>query len=137
MVALYQCGHNLEFFFLSVAQREGPNIIFILIACTVLAFLLGVLFAGIFLYRTRKAAMFNEIPLNDPELSASNQALNVIRPIQLLEMKARGRFGAVWRAQLKPDDVAVKIFPLQDKESWLTEQEIFKVNLFLQKKKKK
>lgn len=63
----------------------------------------------------------------DPELSASNQALNIIRPIQLLEMKARGRFGAVWRAQLKPDDVAVKIFPLQDKDSWLTEQEIFKV----------
>lgn len=66
---------------------------------------------------------------SDPELTASNQALNIVRPIQLLEMKARGRFGAVWRAQLKPDDVAVKIFPLQDKESWLTEQEIFKVNV--------
>lgn len=95
----------------------------------VLAFLLGVLFAGICFFRSRKQNMFNEIPMNDPELSASNQALNIIRPIQLLEMKARGRFGAVWRAQLKPDDVAVKIFPLQDKASWVTEQEIFKVNV--------
>lgn len=55
-------------------------------------------------------------------------------------MKARGRYGAVWRAQMKPDEVglkifpmqdkeevAVKIFPMQDKDSWVTEQEIFKV----------
>lgn len=52
------------------------------------------------------------------------------RPIQLLEPKARGRFGAVWRAQLKPDEVAVKVFPLQDKESWVTEQNIFNVSAF-------
>lgn len=50
------------------------------------------------------------------------------RPIQLLEPKARGRFGAVWRAQLKPDEVAVKVFPIQDKESWFTEQNIFNVS---------
>lgn len=42
-------------------------------------------------------------------------------------MKARGRFGAVWRAQLKQDEIAVKIFPMQDKDSWQTEQEIFKL----------
>lgn len=50
------------------------------------------------------------------------------RPIQLLEPKARGRFGAVWRAQMKSDEVAVKVFPLQDKESWVTEQNIFNVS---------
>lgn len=50
------------------------------------------------------------------------------RPIILLEPKARGRFGSVWRAQLKPDEVAVKVFPLQDKESWVTEQNIFNVS---------
>lgn len=51
------------------------------------------------------------------------------RPIILLEHKARGRFGLVWRAQLKPDstEVAVKVFPQQDKESWVTEQNIFNV----------
>lgn len=68
---------------------------------------------------------------NEPDLHGSNLTLNQHRPIQLLEMKARGRFGAVWRAQLKPDEVAVKIFPLQDKESWITEQEIFKVFIFV------
>lgn len=36
-----------------------------------------------------------------------------LRPIQLLEVKAHGRFGAVWRAQLKTEEVAVKIFPIQ------------------------
>lgn len=36
-----------------------------------------------------------------------------LRPIQLIEIKARGRFGAVWRAQFKSDEVAVKIFPIQ------------------------
>lgn len=50
------------------------------------------------------------------------------RPIQLLEPKARGRFGAVWRAQMKNDEVAVKVFPLQDKDSWVTEQNIFNVS---------
>lgn len=46
----------------------------------------------------------------------------------------------MYRAQMKPDEVglkifpmqdkeevAVKIFPIQDKDSWVTEQEIFKV----------
>lgn len=42
-------------------------------------------------------------------------------------MKARGRFGAVWRAQLKQDEIAVKIFPMQDKDSWQTEQDIYKL----------
>lgn len=57
------------------------------------------------------------------------------RPIILLEHKARGRFGLVWRAQLKPDstEVAVKVFPQQDKESWVTEQNIFNVCKKLQK----
>lgn len=42
-------------------------------------------------------------------------------------MKARGRFGTVWKAQMIPEEVAVKIFPMQDKQSWQTEQDIFKL----------
>jgi hypothetical protein len=49
----------------------------------------------------------------------------LFRPIQLLEIKARGRFGAVWKGQLGEEQVAVKIFPLQDKQSWFAEQEIY------------
>jgi hypothetical protein len=36
-----------------------------------------------------------------------------LRDIELLEIKARGRFGAVWKGRYKNEMVAVKIFPLQ------------------------
>lgn len=36
-----------------------------------------------------------------------------LKPLQLLEIKARGRFGCVWKAQLNSEYVAVKIFPFQ------------------------
>lgn len=47
-------------------------------------------------------------------------------------MKARGRFGAVWRAELSPGEVAIKVFPLKEKDSWVTEQSIFEVSIFCQ-----
>lgn len=36
-----------------------------------------------------------------------------LKPLQLLEVKARGRFGCVWKAQLMSEYVAVKVFPVQ------------------------
>ena len=49
-----------------------------------------------------------------------------IRPLFLDIYQARGRFGAVWKAQMsQTESVAVKIFPLADKQSWITEQEIY------------
>ncbi|XP_072274227.1 activin receptor type-2A isoform X1 [Pyxicephalus adspersus] len=48
-----------------------------------------------------------------------------LKPLQLLEVKARGRFGCVWKAQLLNELVAVKIFPVQDKLSWQNEYEIY------------
>ncbi|KAE8278427.1 Activin receptor type-2A [Larimichthys crocea] len=50
------------------------------------------------------------------------------KPLQLIEVKARGRFGCVWKAQLLNDYVAVKIFPIQDKLSWQNEYEIYSVS---------
>lgn len=43
-----------------------------------------------------------------------------LKPLQLLEIKARGRFGCVWKAQLMSEYVAVKIFPIQVRERKLT-----------------
>jgi activin receptor type-2B len=63
----------------------------------------------------------------EPEISVSSQCL-VLRPIQLIEMKAHGRFGTVWKGQYKTEEVAVKIFPMHEKQSWVTEQEIYKVS---------
>lgn len=36
-----------------------------------------------------------------------------LKPLQLLEVKASGRFGCVWKAQIMNEHVAVKIFPIQ------------------------
>lgn len=74
----------------------------------------------------RRKQIFNELPTMEPELSVSSQCL-MIRPIDLLEIKAHGRFGTVWKGKMKSDDVAVKVFPTQDKQSWITEQEIYKL----------
>lgn len=77
-------------------------------------------------YRQRKI-YFHEVPTMDPHQLSVPSPLLGLRPIQLIEIKARGRFGSVWKAQYKSDTVAVKIFPIQDKQSWLAEQEIFKL----------
>lgn len=64
--------------------------------------------------------ILDQVPSNPPSPGP-------LRPIQLLELRARGRFGAVWKAQFIKEFVAVKIFPLQDKQSWLQEQDIYRL----------
>jgi len=70
---------------------------------------------------------FNEVPTMEPHPLPPPSPTLGTRPIQLIEIKARGRFGAVWKAQYKTELVAVKILSIQDKLSWLAEQEIFKL----------
>ncbi|KAM9767091.1 activin receptor type-2A-like isoform 1-T1 [Menidia menidia] len=67
------------------------------------------------------------IMVEDPGLSPPSPVMGH-KPLQLIEMKARGRFGCVWKAQLLNDHVAVKIFPIQDKLSWQNEYEIYSVS---------
>eukprot|EP00092_Neocalanus_flemingeri_P016242 GFUD01017585.1.p1 GENE.GFUD01017585.1~~GFUD01017585.1.p1 ORF type:complete len:563 (+),score=139.63 GFUD01017585.1:290-1978(+) len=82
--------------------------------------------AGCYVYHHRKHAQFNSLStLGDDAPAAPPTPTLTHRPVQLLEIKARGRFGAVWKGQLAKDMVAVKIFPLQDKQSWFAEQEIY------------
>lgn len=87
------------------------------------------------LYRRRKGTSFAELGNAEGSLSRppsanagmDNEAADLVGLVTLCEVRARGRFGAVWRAKLGQRDVAVKVFPLQDKQSWLAEQEIYKL----------
>lgn len=67
------------------------------------------------------------VPTQDPGPLPPSPVLGQ-KPLQLLEIKARGRFGCVWKAQLLSEYVAVKIFPIQDKQSWQNEYEIYCLN---------
>ncbi|XP_071534737.1 activin receptor type-2A isoform X2 [Panulirus ornatus] len=78
-----------------------------------------------YLYRRRKMANFMELPRVDSTALVPPSPPVGLRPIQLREIKARGRFGAVWKANLHSDVVAVKIFPVQDKQSWMVEKEVY------------
>eukprot|EP00088_Acartia_fossae_P028396 TRINITY_DN2919_c0_g1_i10.p1 TRINITY_DN2919_c0_g1~~TRINITY_DN2919_c0_g1_i10.p1 ORF type:complete len:570 (-),score=148.57 TRINITY_DN2919_c0_g1_i10:1915-3624(-) len=81
--------------------------------------------AGAYIYRQKKSAQFNSLSQSE-ESPVSPPSPNFIhRPVQLIEIKARGRFGAVWKGQVGDEKVAIKIFPLQDKQSWFAEQEIY------------
>lgn len=75
----------------------------------------------------RKTKVFNELPTTDPSPLPPPSPYLDLRPIQLIEIKAKGRFGVVWKAKFKTEEIAVKVFPVQDKQSWVTEQEIFKL----------
>ncbi|XP_069010548.1 activin receptor type-2A isoform X2 [Embiotoca jacksoni] len=64
------------------------------------------------------------VPTQDPGPLPPSPILGH-KPLQLLEIKARGHFGCVWKAQLLSEYVAVKIFPIQDRQSWQIEYEIY------------
>lgn len=105
---------------------EKPlNLWLVSMGCFAVMLVLGVIMIGV--YTNRRAQLFKEIPTNEPDPNGSSMTLNSPRPIHLIEEKAHGRFGSVWRAQFKGDEVAVKVFPASNKNSWLTEQEIFKL----------
>lgn len=100
------------------------NLIYTLVPLLVLAILIA---SAYWVYRRRKMAYFNELPTNDPSPLPPPSPNMGLRPIQLIEIKARGRFGAVWKANMMNESVAVKIFPIQDRHSWMVEQEIFRL----------
>ncbi|XP_070546254.1 activin receptor type-2B-like [Ptychodera flava] len=81
------------------------------------------------MYRRNKPRLHIQIPREDPSPLPSPSPLLSSRPLKLLEVKARGRFGAVWKAQMLNENVAVKVFPYQDRDSWLKEQELYNLPL--------
>lgn len=67
---------------------------------------------GYWVYRRHKMSVFNELPTTDPFPLPPPSSFGLL-PIQLIEVKAQGRFGAVWKGVVNNESVAVKIFPPQ------------------------
>uniref|UniRef100_A0A3P9M272 Serine/threonine-protein kinase receptor n=1 Tax=Oryzias latipes TaxID=8090 RepID=A0A3P9M272_ORYLA len=82
------------------------------------------LLAAVWMYRHRKPP-YGHVDISEDPSPQPASPLLTLKPLQLLEIKARGRFGCVWKAQLLNEFVAVKIFPIQNKESWQNETEVF------------
>uniref|UniRef100_A0A8C2G8M5 Serine/threonine-protein kinase receptor n=1 Tax=Cyprinus carpio TaxID=7962 RepID=A0A8C2G8M5_CYPCA len=70
------------------------------------------LLLGFWMYQHRKPPYGHVDIHEDPGASPPSPLLG-LKPLQLLEVKARGRFGCVWKAQMMNEYVAVKIFPIQ------------------------
>ncbi|KAG5833817.1 hypothetical protein ANANG_G00279890 [Anguilla anguilla] len=88
----------------------------------------AVLLFSFWMYRHHKLAYPPVlVPTQDPGPTPPSPILGQ-KPLQLLEVKARGRFGCVWKAQLLNEYVAVKIFPIQDKQSWQNEYEVYSLS---------
>ncbi len=93
--------------------------------------MVGVTIAAITIYwlcrRQRQHEYGEQLPTAEPAPlppSLSEDTLALL-PLQLLEIKARGRFGCVWKAQCGQELVAVKVFPFHDRQSWASEKEIY------------
>ncbi|XP_035474692.1 activin receptor type-2B [Scophthalmus maximus] len=82
------------------------------------------LLAAVWMYRHRKPPYGHVDIIEDPGPPPASPLLG-LKPLQLLEVKARGRFGCVWKGQMMNEHVAVKIFPAQNKESWQNETDVF------------
>ncbi len=79
-------------------------------------------------WKRRKAASPNTLDneailLSDRNENNTSLWLPKDAKVDLVEVKAKGRFGKVWKGQLKGKSVAVKI--LTESISWLTEKEIY------------
>ncbi|XP_078101089.1 activin receptor type-2A-like [Sander vitreus] len=80
----------------------------------------GVFLFSFWVYRHHKLAYPPVlVPTQDPGPMPPSPLLGQ-KPLQLLEVKARGRFGCVWKARLLSEYVAVKIFPLQEMSAVLS-----------------
>ncbi|KAM9839740.1 activin receptor type-2B-like [Aulostomus maculatus] len=107
------------------AQPPSVGVLNVMIYCLLPVTMLFIfLLAAIWMYRHRKPP-YGHVDIIEDLAPPPAHPLPGLKPLQLLEVKARGRFGCVWKAQMLNDFVAVKIFPVQNKESWQNEADVF------------
>lgn len=104
-------------------NRSRQTVLFSLLPLVIIAL---VVVGTFYLWkRNRQDPYHTQLPTHDPSPLAPPSPDLGQRPINLLEVKARGRFGCVYKAQMGDRIIAVKVFPLQDKQSWASEKEIY------------
>ena len=114
----------------STPPREWNTTSLALITIVPLITLFALLVAGYSFHNYRKKCRTNEVPTSeDPLIDYSPPSPYLgLRPIQLVEVKAQGKFGSVWKGKDGSEKlVAVKIFGLQDRTSWQIEQEVYRL----------
>ncbi|XP_068604402.1 activin receptor type-2B-like [Brachionichthys hirsutus] len=107
-----------------LTKAPPPSIAVIVYCLLPVAMLPVILLTAVWMYRHRKPPYGHVYVTEDPGPPLASPLLG-LKPLQLLEVKARGRFGAVWKAQIMNEYVAVKIFPIQNKQSWQNERAVF------------
>jgi len=104
-------------------------------------FVIVIIILSLYYFCKHRKSPFDSVELSSLEtpssaMTSSTTTNNIISTTnelnfpQLVEIKARGRFGCVWKAESNPGQfVAVKTFHMQDKQSWQNEQDIFNTEL--------
>lgn len=107
------------------APPHSPSVLGVLVCSLLpLSMLCLSLLVAFWVYRQRKPP-YGHVDLNEEAGLPPPSPVVGLKPLQLLEIKARGRFGCVWKAQMLSECVAVKVFPMQDKQSWQNERDVF------------
>ncbi|XP_075941402.1 activin receptor type-2B-like [Anarhichas minor] len=106
-------------------KAPPPGLLNVMVYCLLPFVMLSVvLLTAVWMYRHRKPP-YGHVDLAEHPGPPHSSPLLRLKPLQLLEVKARGRFGCVWKAQMINEYVAVKIFPIQNKDSWVNETDVF------------
>ena len=81
------------------------------------------------MWRRRKAALSDHMPLptTEPHINIPHTT-PMVGNIKLVERRARGRFGEVYRANDASREYAVKIFQPQELKSWNTELAFYRLS---------
>jgi len=109
-------------FLISIAPLIGISIIVLVV---------------VFIWRSYTLNYARRMPSHEPQLlphtPPPSPCITRQLVVQKVEMKARGRFGSVWKGQIIGGEqihagvVAIKVFPLQDRASWCAEQDFYTI----------
>ncbi|XP_052091605.1 activin receptor type-2A-like [Mytilus californianus] len=132
------CNTNYTIFFGSTTPPEGARpvetekpdsvretVLYSLVPIAILVFIIiGIFFMWRFYYKDRFG--HEQLPTFDP-VQSTPPSPQPLKPVQLIELRAHGRFGEVYKGTMATEAVAVKIFPMKEKVSWMMEQDIYKL----------